>query len=62
MLLATFVLYACGLTWFSVKLGASLGKALSATVLPFIPGDILKILLVLYLEPKIKKALAVQNT
>lgn len=62
MLLATFVLYACGLTWFSVKLGASLGKALSATVLPFIPGDVLKILLVLYLEPKIKKALAVQNT
>jgi len=37
------VIYACGLAWLTVVLG-SLGRAIFAGLLPFLPGDVLKLL------------------
>ena len=43
MLIGTAVLYAFGTAWFCIMSGSSPASALAACVLPFIPGDILKI-------------------
>ena len=43
MMLGTAVLYAIGTAWFMIAMGRSLGAALGACVLPFLPGDALKI-------------------
>lgn len=43
MLVGTVVLYALGTVWFIIARGATLEVALGACVLPFIPGDIIKI-------------------
>jgi len=45
MLLATAVLYMIGTGWLAVSMHMSLPAALMAGVVPFIPGDIVKILL-----------------
>ena len=52
-----FVLYAFGTAWFMVYLRADLFKALSACVIPFLPGDLFKIVVVNLLTPRIKAAL-----
>lgn len=44
MLLGTAVCYACGLAWFMMTTGAALPAALAACMLPFLPGDALKLL------------------
>ena len=49
MLLGNLVIYAVGLPWLSVYAGA--GRALTLGLLPFIFGDVLKILLVAVLLP-----------
>lgn len=38
-------LFACGVTWLALSMDISLSKALMAGFLPFIPGDILKIVM-----------------
>jgi len=43
MVLGTAVLYALGTAWFCVQSGSGLGKAMGLCVLPFLPGDTLKI-------------------
>lgn len=61
LLLALFVCYAAGTAWFTVFSGSTFQKALSLTVLPFIPGDIAKIVLctvvTLLARPQLKKAM-----
>lgn len=43
MLLGTALCYALGTAWFMVQTGAAFGAAMAACVLPFLPGDALKI-------------------
>lgn len=61
LLLALLVCYAGGTAWFAVFAGSSFHKALSLTVLPFIPGDIAKIVLctviTLSARPQLKKVM-----
>lgn len=56
----TALLYAVGTIWFTVSTGATIAAALSACVLPFLPGDSLKIIAVLtggnVLKSRLKKA------
>ncbi len=54
---ATLLLYGVGTFWFSLITSSSPVGAISLCVFPFIPGDILKIILTLLLAPPIKKAL-----
>lgn len=45
MLVGTAVLYAIGTVWFMFASGNTLGAALGMCVIPFLPGDLLKIVL-----------------
>ena len=58
MLLGTAILYVLGTTWFCAVMKANVGTALTLCVLPFIPGDIAKIVIALLLGPVLRKALA----
>ena len=57
LILGNAVLYIIGIVWFMVYLKADLGKALAACVLPFLPGDIVKITAVCLVTPRIRKYL-----
>ena len=57
MVLGTAVLYAFGIAWFLVLTHATLKLALTACVLPFLPGDALKIFAVCLLSPALCAAL-----
>lgn len=54
MLLGSLVLYALGTAWFCVSLGKDLGYAMGVCVLPFLPGDAIKIALVTILSIKLR--------
>jgi biotin transport system substrate-specific component len=41
-LVGTILIYACGVTWLSIALG-SFPKALTAGLIPFLPGDFIKL-------------------
>ena len=56
MLMGTFVLYLIGTVWFMALTGSSLGSALSICVVPFLPGDGIKILAVSLLALPVRKA------
>ena len=43
MVLATAVLYILGTAWFIVQTGMTLSASLAACVIPFLPGDLIKI-------------------
>ena len=57
MTLATAVLYAFGTAWYCVQAGAGLQAALAACVLPFIPFDLMKIVLALLAGIPVRKRL-----
>lgn len=57
MIAATAVLYLFGTLWIIHQTGMTLTAALSACALPFIPGDLAKIVIVLIAGPQIKKRL-----
>lgn len=61
LLLSLLICYAGGTAWFTVFAGASFEKALTLTVLPFIAGDIAKIVLctviTLAARPQLKKVM-----
>ena len=54
MVLGTVVLYAFGTLWLAYQANMGFGAALAAGVLPFIIGDLLKILLAVLIGPVIK--------
>lgn len=58
MAVGTAVLYAFGTAWFIFVTGMDLRGALSACVIPFLPGDAVKILGVALLLPALEKALS----
>ena len=43
MICGSAVLYACGVTWLKILTGMTFAKALAVGMLPFLPGDALKI-------------------
>lgn len=49
MVLGTAVLYIVGTAWFCVQTGTPLGGGLTVCVLPFLPGDLVKMLCALIL-------------
>lgn len=57
MVLGTIVCYLFGTIWLSFQAGMSLKAAALAGVLPFIPGDIVKILLAVLTGPQIRRRL-----
>ena len=57
MLCGTLLCYFSGTAWFMLVTGSGMPGALSACVLPFIPGDLLKILLAAALRMRLEKPL-----
>lgn len=57
MVLGTAVCYAFGTAWFVALTGKGLAAALGACVLPFLPGDAVKIALAAWLVPKLHRRL-----
>ena len=55
MVLGTVVLYAFGTAWFMIYMSSSLVAALSACVLPFLPGDAAKIAVSALCAPVIRR-------
>ena len=58
MIIGNIVLYIFGLSWFMYILGRNLQEALALCMLPFIPGDCLKMVVTGLLVPRLEKALA----
>lgn len=57
MALATAVLYAFGTAWYCVQAGVGVQKALAACVLPFIPFDLVKIVIALAAGTPVRRRL-----
>ena len=57
MLCGNAVLYTVGTIWFMLYTGMPLSGALAACVLPFLPGDLLKMCAVCVLVPRLEPAL-----
>ena len=58
MVIGTAVLYAIGTAWFMIQTKNGLGAALGLCVLPFLPGDAVKIAAVAMITPAVRKATA----
>ena len=56
MVLATAVLYIFGTAWFMAQTGMTLGASMAACVIPFLPGDLIKIVAVMLVAPPIEVA------
>lgn len=61
MVIGTCVCYAFGTMWLAYQTNMSIGAALSAGVIPFIPGDLAKILVATFVGPQIRKRLIKNN-
>lgn len=57
MVLGTAVLYGLGTTWLAFSTGMTFSQALFAGVIPFLPGDALKIVLAIMVGFPVKKRL-----
>jgi len=57
MVLGAIVCIALGTTWLAYQANMSAGAALTAGVIPFIPGDLAKIILAVIVGPQIRKRL-----
>lgn len=57
MLLGTAVLYLFGSLWLAFQAGYTLPQAFMAGVIPYIPGDMIKLILALSLGRQVKKRL-----
>lgn len=61
MILGTAVCYIIGTAWLAYQANISISAALAAGVLPFIPGDLAKIILSASIGPKIRNRLIRAN-
>lgn len=57
MILATAALYFIGTAWFIAQTKMTLAASLTACVIPFLPGDLIKIVAVMLIAPPIEVAL-----
>ena len=55
--LGTVILYIVGTAWFMIQTKNTLGAALGLCVLPFLPGDAVKIAAVALITPAVKKGI-----
>ena len=62
MVIGTAVLYAIGTAWFMIQTGNSLGAALGLCVLPFLPGDAVKIAAATLITVPVRKAVSRSNS
>lgn len=58
IILGTLVLYAFGTTWLKIEMNITYGEAIFMGVLPFVAGDIVKMIIAMIVGEKIKAALA----
>lgn len=58
MVLGTMVLYGLGTAWLAYSAGMTFSQALVAGVIPFIPGDAIKIALAIMIGFPVKKRLS----
>lgn len=61
MVLGTAVCYVLGTVWLSYQANISVGAGLALGVIPFIPGDLAKILMAAFIGPQIRKRLIQAN-
>ncbi|NLX63598.1 MAG: biotin transporter BioY [Clostridiaceae bacterium] len=61
MVLGTLACYTLGTAWLSCQADMAIPAAISVGVLPFIPGDIIKILFVAIMGPRIRQRLIRNN-
>lgn len=57
MIIGTAICYAFGTLWFCLQSGTAAAAALSICVFPFIPGDLIKMLIAISFAPKIREKL-----
>ena len=57
MVMGTLVCYLFGTVWLAHQAGLSFEAALAAGVIPFIPGDVAKMLIAVFIGPEIVKRL-----
>ena len=57
MIVGTAICYAFGTLWFCLSSGSEVVAALSICVIPFIPGDLIKMILAIMIAPGIRKQL-----
>ena len=57
MAAGTFLCYVPGTAWFMLVTGSSFAASLSSCVLPFLPGDLLKVLFAAFLSRRLQKPL-----
>ena len=57
-LAATFILFACGIVRFMQLTGYEFGKTIAAVLIPFIPGNIVKLILMVMLTKKFRPIVA----
>ena len=53
----TAALYACGVSWLTVVTGLDWGRALALGAVPFLPGDIAKMIAAVLLAPSLRRLL-----
>ena len=58
MVLGTVVLYALGTVWFMKSTGMTLAASMAACVIPFLPGDVLKMVVVAILAPRLESSVS----
>lgn len=61
MVLGTVVCYVFGTLWLSYQTHITINAALAAGVIPFIPGDLAKILIATFIGPQIRRRLIKAN-
>ena len=57
MIVGTIICYVLGTAWFCFEAKSTVSGALSICVLPFIPGDLIKMIIAILIGPAIKKRL-----
>ena len=57
MVLGTMVCYMFGTIWLAYQAQMNFGAALWAGVIPFLPGDLIKIIIAMLLGPQIRNRL-----
>ena len=61
MLLGTAVCYGFGTVWFIFQSNMSLSAAFGSAVLPFLPGDLVKMLIAIFIGRQVQKRLKLAN-
>ena len=57
-IVGVMLIFICGVPWLKIVLGVDWGKAFSLGMLPFLIGDVLKVIVAASLAPKLRSVLA----